>query len=215
MTIPSQSKSALMQNIWPHFLILLLAGLVCNGCLSKPSLKTEMFAFQNPPPAKTTSTSGRVIAVHSVDISALFNNNSFTYRTGPQSYETDPYANFMASPQETIAIAVRAHLRSNGYFKDVVEPGSLVNADEIVDVHVFELYGDFSEPGHAAAVLSMRISLYRSEAAKGEQLILQKDYSRRIPLQKNTAAAVMAGWDKALGEIMTQFTDDLGNGTNR
>jgi hypothetical protein len=40
-------------------------------------------------------------------------------------------------------------------------------------------------------------------------VLLQKDYSRSIPLDQKTAAAVVACWDKALAEIMTESANDL------
>jgi hypothetical protein len=42
---------------------------------------------------------------------------------------------------------------------------------------------------------------------------LKKDYSRHIPLEKNTAAALMAGWDKALTEIMDEVAAELASGS--
>jgi hypothetical protein len=60
----------------------------------------------------------------------------------------------------------------------------------------------------SAAVLSMRLLLLRGGNGKEPALVLQKEYSRAISLQQKTAAAV-AGWDKALSEIMAEATSDL------
>jgi hypothetical protein len=187
------------------FLCLLLIGL--NGCLTRPALRRETFAFQSPADTKTSS-GGTVVAVSFATVSPLFDKSSFTYRTGPQSYESDPYAGFMVAPGEAIAIAMRAHLLDSGRFADVAEPGSFMQGNEFIEAYVSELYGDFREPSHPVAVLSMRISVYNSRNNNHEP-ILQKDYQERIPLQKNTAADVMTGWNTALGQIMTQFISDL------
>ena len=197
----SSSKSAAV------FLLFLLA-LICNGCLSKPALQTQLFAFQNPPPAATVSST-RVLGLRSVTVSPLFDNNSFIYRTGAETYEIDHYANFMASPGQAIGIAVRAHLLASGFFQNVVEADSTARADMLMEVHVTELYGDFSQPGHPASVLAMRVTLLPATDANNHRPFLQKDYSSRIPLKKNTAADVMAGWDTALGEVMTELLSDV------
>jgi ABC-type uncharacterized transport system auxiliary subunit len=206
MTI-SQSRPAGASRSWFAAISLsLLACLFCSGCLSKPALKRQTFAFDNPPPANTASATGGIVALRSVTVSALFSKQPFVYRTGPQAYETDTYAGFMVTPSQTIAIAVRAHLLNSGRFQDVVEPDSQIKADKYVEVQVSELYGDFRKSGQSAAILSMRICAF---GAGDAGVVLQKDYSRRIPLKENTAAAVMAGWNTALGEIMTEAAADL------
>jgi hypothetical protein len=203
---PSKSARSLGASgaLW-----LLLIALLGNGCLSKPALRTEMFAFQSPPPAATTSPMNGVVVLRSVNVSPVFDNNSFIYRTGPETYEIDPYASFMAAPGPAIAIAMRARLLAGGHFRNVVEPGSLVQPNELMEVSVSELYGDFSQPGKGAAVISLHINLFHVDNAGYRRPLLQKDYSRHIALKKNTAADVMAGWDEALNEIVDEFTDDV------
>ncbi len=199
-------KFAVSKSIWAGVLLLLI-GLVEGGCLSKPALRTQMFAFQSPPPAETAPSFGKAIAVRFVTVSPLFDKNSFIYRTGAETYEIDHYASFMAAPDQSIAIAMRTCLLNSGHFRMVIEPGSSMKADEFIEAHVSELYGDFSQPGKGVAVLSMKISMF-----DGNGLLLQKDYTRRIPLQTNTAADVMGGWNTALNEIMTEFISGLPHG---
>lgn len=151
--------------------------------------------------------------LRSVDVSPVFDNNSFIYRTGPETYEIDHYASFMAAPGQAIAIGIRSRLLASGHFRNVVDSGSLVPANVLMEVHVSELYGDFSQPGKDAAVLSMRITLFRAENSGNRRPLFQNDYSRRIALKKNTAADVMAGWNEALNEIMTDFTAGLPGGS--
>lgn len=187
-------------------LSLLLVALLSSGCLSKPSLKREAFAFQAPT-TEGVQKAGPVVLVHPVVVSPLYSGRPFTYRISPEGYETDPYAGFLIAPAQSISIAIQAHLLGSGRFQDVVEPGSGVKVDKAISVYVTELCGDFSESGKSAAVLSLRIT---SMGPDGErQGGLQKSYSRRVSLTANTAAAVMAGWDKALSEIMKEAAADL------
>ncbi len=215
MKTPSSSKPTGSQHVRACLLSLLfLLALICNGCLSKPALRTQLFAFQTPPPAASPS-SMRVLALRPVTVSPIFDNNSFIYRTGPETYEIDHYASFMASPGQSIGIAVRAHLLASGLFQNVIEAGSPARADVLMGVHVTELYGDFSQPGHPAAVLAMQITLVPVMNANNRRPILQKEYSSRIPLEKNTAADVMTAWDTGLGEIMTDFLSDVARRAGR
>jgi ABC-type uncharacterized transport system auxiliary subunit len=215
MKTPSPSKFAGPQSVQACLLpLLFFLALVCGGCLSKPALRTQLFAFQTPPPA-TSSSSTRVLTLRSVTVSPIFDNNSFIYRTGSETYEIDHYASFMASPGQAIGIAVRAHLLASGLFQNVVASGTSSRADVFMEVHVTELYGDFSQPGHPAAMLAMQITLLPATDANNRRPILQKEYSSRIPLEKNTAADVMTGWDTALGEIMTDFLSDVARKARR
>ena len=121
------------------------------------------------------------------------------------AYETDPYARFLVPPGRTLAIPLRAYLANSGVFAGVVEPGSLLKASQILQVNVTELYGDFRQPGHPAAVLSLRMVF----ADTGGRIVLQKDYSCSVPVKENTATDVVAGYDQALARIAGQVASDL------
>jgi hypothetical protein len=209
MITHSQSKSVRPQSVRAGVLLLLLIALLGNGCLSKPALRTQMFAFQSPSPVAPASQTDGIVMLRSVNVSPVFDNNSFIYRTGPETYEIDPYASFMAAPGPAIAVAIRSRLLASGRFQNVVDPASLVPANQLMEVHVSELYGDFSQPGKGAAVLSVRIAVFRQDNNGNRRPVFQNDYTRRIALKKNTAADVMAGWNEALDQIMTDFIGDL------
>jgi hypothetical protein len=77
----------------------------------------------------------------------------------------------------------------------------------------FAAFGsDFSQSGRPAAVLTLQVSFFDASDTKRRPLLWQKNYSRRVPLQRPTAAAVMGGWDGALDEIMTEVSNDLAGG---
>jgi ABC-type uncharacterized transport system auxiliary subunit len=185
-------------------------GLLLTGCLSRPALVRQTFALQNPPATNMITTRGEnVLAVRTVDVSPLFAGRSLVYRTGPNTYQVDPYAGFLIAPDRVLAIPLRGYLRNSGMFQEIVEPGSPVRADEFLDVHVSELYGDIRQTGQLASVLSMRMIFFETRSGTMPKVLLQKDYSRRIPLKENSATAVVAGYDQALAEIMAEVASDL------
>jgi ABC-type uncharacterized transport system auxiliary subunit len=59
-------------------------------------------------------------------------------------------------------------------------------------------------------VLSLHLRFFTVESGQAAKTFLQKDYSRREPLKENTAAAVVAGWDQALAQIMAEAIADIG-----
>jgi len=188
----------------PLALTLLLAG-----CLSKPALRPQRFAFTNPPVTTAPSKGDHVLAIRSCEVSPTFSDRWFAYRTGPHTYELDSYAGFMVRPGRALEIPICGHLRNSGLFKDVFEGGSPLTPDVMLDIHISELYGDFRDPEKTAAVLSMQLRFFTVEKGKPEKLLLQKDCARRITLGTETAAAVVAGWDTALAEIMAEVVADL------
>jgi ABC-type uncharacterized transport system auxiliary subunit len=185
-------------------------GIVLTGCLSRPALVRQTFALQAAPTTNSAMPKGQaVLAVRVVEFSPLFEGRDFVYRTGADQYEVDPYAGFLVSPRRELAIALRSGLRDTGAFKEVVEPESQLNADIVLEVHVAELYGDFRKPGPLRAVLSMRVLCFEAGSAKARQPFLEKEYTRRVPLPQKTATALVAGWDQALANILTEVASDF------
>jgi ABC-type uncharacterized transport system auxiliary subunit len=188
--------------------LLLVAAALClflAGCLSKPALDRQTFALQTPAVTNTAPAGQAVLVVRPVEVSPLFASQSLVYRIGPNAFETDPYARFLIPPGRALAIPIAAYLANSGAFANVVEPDSLLKADKVLQVRVTELYGDFRQPGAPAAVLSLRVVF----ATAGGNVLWQRDYSRSVPLKQNTAAAVVAGYDQALAEIMADVATDL------
>src|ERR1044071_7370791 len=122
------------------FAILMGASLIC-GCGSGPSWKRQSFAFSLPADPPTTNATDRVVALSRVAISPTFQSRSFTYRTGDNSYEQDPYAGFLIPPERALAESMRASMRASGVFGRVVEPGSGMMPALIVEASIKELYG--------------------------------------------------------------------------
>jgi len=179
-------------------------GLFLAGCLSKPALGEKRFAFQTPAISKSAAGMDTLV-VPPVEVSPSFAKQALVYRIGPNEYETDPYAGFLASPDQSLTIPIRASLANSGLFSTVTGPDSLIKPDRVLQIYVTELYGDFRDAKQPAAVLAMHVVF----ASFGGDVILQKEYSRHVTIQKNTAAAVVAGWDQALDEIMGELVSDL------
>ncbi len=200
------------QPIW-IFRWLLVAPLVLalNGCLSRPSLVRQSFVFSPAPaPGRPPAPSDRILSVRRLTLAAPFDNESFIYRTGEYSYETDPYAQFLAPPQDCVMTAIRTDWQRDGVFRDVLEPGSALKPNRVAEITVTQLYGDFRNHAAPASVLAMRF-LFFAVQQDGEpgKVLLQKSYEKRVPIKQQSAAAVMAGWNEALEGILAAVGKDL------
>lgn len=190
------------------FCTLTLTAVLLGGCLSRPSLVKETFAFATPAASQNASSEGPVLGIRQIFIAPQFDNQSFTYRTGEFSYERDPYAGFLVTPEESLVEPIRAYFRNSGLFRAVTEPDSGLKADIELEISVPQLYGDFPDHTHPEAVLEMRFMATASTNG-APAMLLQKDYIERIPLHARTAAALMTGWNEALQQITAHAATDL------
>jgi hypothetical protein len=182
-----------------------------TGCLARPHLDTQSFVFAPPPPSAPAGASGsRVLGLRTLQIAAPFEGRAFVYRTGESSYDRDPYAQFMVLPAEGLVSPICSWLRAAGRFHAVVDKGSALKPDTLLEIQVGQLYGDFRPSEQAAAVLAMRfVFLDAPDGVPGKPL-LEREYSRKIPLKARTADALMEGWNQALAQILEAATQDFG-----
>src|SRR5262245_9009266 len=128
--------------------VLLCAALLLGGCLSRPNLPKESFAFEVPPASLSPTANGPEIGMRRILVASPFDTQPLTYRTGTFSYERDPYAEFLAPPGEILVEPICESLRGTGFFRGVTEPDSSVKPEVEFEVAVLRLYGDFRDRAH-------------------------------------------------------------------
>jgi hypothetical protein len=180
-----------------------------NGCISRPTLAKQLFAFAAPAGETPLGSTTGVLGVRTLTISPLFEGRSLVYRTGEHSYEQDPYAEFLVPPALALLPPLRAAFRTAGVFGDVAEAGSALKPDILAEIYVSELYGDFRRVNDPSAVLTMRFLFFEAPNGIGGKLVLQKDCSRRIRLHARTAVALLEGWDQGLEQILAEISAGL------
>jgi cholesterol transport system auxiliary component len=182
---------------------------VLAGCLSKPALNRQTFAFSVPETAPTNITISRVLAIRKLDVAAPFEGRSLVYRTGESAFVRDPYAEFLENPRDTLIVIIREWLRNHDIFAAVVEPGSALKPDTIAEIAVMRLYGDFRQPKRPAAILTMRFLFFDATNAIPGRVLLEREYTRSIALNLATPAALLEGWNQGLAQILTEVSADL------
>jgi hypothetical protein len=171
---------------------LALALMISTGCLSRAPLAKESFMLSSPASKASIRRSGTGV-----------------YRTGENSFERDPYAEFLTSPGRSLAKPIRVYLRNSAVFRNVTEPDSALRADRRVEVHATELYGDFRKSTNAAAVMALRFIFLDGPAGSPDKVKLQMDCARRIELKERTPAALVEGWNQGLEQIMADVVKEL------
>ncbi len=191
-------------------LALVLTFLAC-ACASKLPRTPQTFTIDQPAPRPApAATATRVVSLRRVETAPTYAGSEFVYRVSEYGIERDPYASLAAPPAEILTSAIRGYLRDADFIRDVVAAGEGMRIEAAIEPALTELYGDFSNPAEPAAVLSLhfRVLAPASGTAAAREILL-KTYTRRIPLSQRTAAAVVAAWNRALGEIMGDFLPDL------
>jgi uncharacterized lipoprotein YmbA len=181
-----------------------------TGCLSRPALHKQTFAFNAPAIPSAKAVAGdRVLGIRKLQIAPPFDTRSLVYRTGEFSYVRDPYAEFLDSPDEELLAPVRGWLRRDGGFGAVVEAGGALKPNTLVEINVTQLFGDFRQSKSPTAILTMRFVFFDARNGIPGTAILQQEYSRSITLKSASAAALVQGWNQALGEILTEAASDV------
>jgi hypothetical protein len=187
---------------------------VC-GCTSGPNWKRQAFAFSQPADPPTTNTTQNIVELSRVSISPIFQNRSFTYRTGENSYEQDPYAGFLISPERALAESIRAWMRASDVYGRVVDPGSGLTPNVIVEVSINELYGDFRKASQPVGTMGIHVICCEVQDRQPSRVILDRSYSHETLLDQKTPAALMAAWDRDLGEIMNEIIAEYAKAISR
>ena len=173
-------------------------------------MSKQEFAFSMPMiDAENVVAGDRVLGIKKLQIAAPFEERSLVYRTGEFSYVRDPYAEFLESPEEELKAPVRGWFRGKGDFSAVVEAGSALKSDTLVEISVSQLFGDFRQPEHPAAILTIRFVFFDAVNGIPGKVIFEQEYSQNVPLKAPTAAALMAGWNHGLAEILSEVSSDF------
>ncbi|MDB6068382.1 MAG: uncharacterized protein JWR26_4590 [Pedosphaera sp.] len=187
---------------------LITAMLLC-GCASRAHWKKEAFALDVPSGQAGSVAHTNVLLLHRVTVSPLFDGQPLVYRTGENSYERDPYAEFFVTPNRMLEQCLRKCLRNGHAFADVLDPGSSLKSSCSMEVSTSQLYGDFRQTNQPFAVLQLRFLLYSTEPANLGRVIWQREFSKRLPLTRRTPAALVAGWNAGLQQIMEEANTEL------
>jgi len=193
--------------VWIAGAVLLTFASTFCGCVSRPALDEQTFAFSTPAlPAGSGAPNGRVLEIRALQIAPPFDGRPLIYRTGEFSYQRDPYAEFLGLPAEGLVGPVGEMLRRDGGFSEVVQPGSAVQPDTLVEITISQLYGDIRKRGSPYAVLAMQVTFMDATNGLPGNVILERNYSRRVPISLTTPSALMQGWNQALVGILAEAT---------
>jgi len=162
---------------------------------------------------EASQASSEVVLLRRLDVGSPFDDRRFVYRTGSETYESDYYVRFAASPAEILTDRVEAWLNESHLFEGVVESGSRVEYRYILEGEVLELYGDYTDPQQPRAVLKLDFVLVDDLEGAGK-IVFSRQYRRVEAMSSPRAQSLAEGWGSALRAVLQELTSDLKNSLN-
>jgi cholesterol transport system auxiliary component len=151
---------------------------------------------------------GTVLKVRRFRISSRYEGRGFVYRLAGLNYESDFYNEFFIPPASLLTDEIHQWMAGSGLFQYVVNPSSHLAPTHFLEGAVTALYGDYGVSTAPKAILEMQFFLLQ-ETSADPKIIYQSKYRKEEPLKGNTPDALVKSWNKALGQILTEFETDL------
>lgn len=200
----------------PRYRVLCCAGLLASvtglGCVklprkSYPQRRHFLLDVERRGAAVKGKSRGG-LEIGKVRVSTRFSGNELVYRLGELEYESDYYSTFFVSPAANFREEVTQWMAGSGLFDPVVLPGSPVETAYVLETAVVSLYGDYRRPKASKAILEMQFLLLRRDE-RSHSVVFQKNYKKGIAIRSQAPDALTAGWNQALGQILTELEADL------
>lgn len=150
-----------------------------------------------------------VIHVKQLHASAPYNTNHIIY--APNRHQRDRYAyhQWITPPSDMLTSLLARDIERTGISDTVVLMPSAKNVTHRIKGTIIEFYEN-DEPGDWEAVLSLRLSLTRSNpAARTETRLFTKTYREVRPLDKNNPYALARAMSNAMESVSERFIDDI------
>lgn len=155
------------------------------------------------PAAQAAST----LLVRRLQVSPRVSGRELVYRTAPSAWTADYYNVFFVAPADMLTQDLRGWLTASALWANVVDPGSLVPADYILEGNVVSLHGDFAAKP-PQAVVEMQFLLLK--AAGGErQVLITREYRKTAPLASSTPQEVVRAEREAVAAVFANLEADL------
>ena len=189
--------------------IVALIAIILSGCIeSAVSAKRQYLLEASRPDSESVLPGKGVVKVRRFRVASAFEGNSLVYRTGKVDFESDFYNEFLSSPGSVITEQARRWLGGSGIFTNVVDTGSRLSSDFVLEANVNALYGDFTSKSEPKAVLEIQFFLINTSGAVSK-IAFSKTYKATKPLESRKPAVLVSGLNICIENILQAFEDDL------
>lgn len=195
------------------FLTLAVLALVfATGCVGsafkRPPVEKRYFDLEIQRSGTQAPKAGApVLAVRRVQVSPRYEGRELVYRTGPTSFTSDYYNLFFVPPAQMLTQDLRQWLDRSGLFARVVDAGSLVRPDLVLEANAAVFCGDYStKPGKAVVEVQF---LLLDEGSADMAILFSRDYQREVAVSGGEPKDLVAGLRQAVAAIYADLEKDL------
>lgn len=132
----------------------------------------------------------------------------FVYRTGENTFTSDYFNTFIATPDRLLTGELVQALVQRGPFATIVEPDGTAEAPLRLETSVTELYGDFRDSASPKATIVARFVLIEETPSTTRQLA-EWTLGASEPIPSAAPADLAAGWGAAWGSIIDRLAGEL------
>ena len=194
-------------NLWhAAFCLLLLSGCVNieRGYPDKHYFTLEAAVKEDTSNQKPNGT----LELSDLTVSRRYDSANFVYRISETGYESDFYNQFLIPPAALIFEEVRNALTASHIFEHVITRSSDLQPTYRLEGIVNAIYGDFRNMNAPRAVLEAQFFV-TNQTGRERQVLLDRTYSKAIPISGRTPEALVKGWNEALDAILNSLIVDL------
>ena len=184
---------------------LALLPLLLASCvdLKAPAAERRFYALSVERPGPAKAGGAGVLKVRRFQVSRTYEGVEFVYRAAESAYEGDFYHAWFTPPAGQVAEAARRWMSGAGLFAHVVDAASVAPETHLLEGNVAALYADLR--AKPAAVVELQFTLL---TAAGE-IRLHRAHRREIEAASSQPEALIAAWNRGLGEILAAAEADL------
>lgn len=198
-----------------RFIIMICCLFMClflTGCidLKKKPIRKNYYdlTLKSPSPNASDTCTGATLLIKELGIATAFDSHSFIYRVGDDEYINDYYHEFISYPARLVTEKLTRYLCSTQHFT-ISGTSHKKPADYRLSGKILRIYGDFREKTSPKAVLEIQMRLEKRGQLK-YAVALDKSFHADIALDSTRPEDLIAGWNKAMEQIVQQFMDAAG-----
>jgi uncharacterized lipoprotein YmbA len=178
----------------------------CAGSLQRPPLEKTRFVLRLAEPPAGAKSAG-TLSVGRVRMSSLFDHAGFVYRTGEDTYASDPRFEWFGPPGSVLREAILDWLARASPFA-AVQRGSVSGSDWLLETEIDRLYADLRDPAASAVLLAGRFALLDLRGARPQRPVSLR-FDEREPAGAGTPQELVDAWGRALARALAALEPEL------
>ncbi|MBC7006569.1 membrane integrity-associated transporter subunit PqiC [Photobacterium sp. BZF1] len=185
-----------------------LAGVVAGCSVGESIPQPTNYAMTASLPVVKSARIGETLRIDHVRSVPPFNDTQMIYRLNEVRFEKDYYNRFISDPESIVSNQLASWLQQTGLYDIVALPSVHTPSNQVLQVTITKLFGDFREGQQPTAVMEIQFFLVDNTDYRPE-VVFSKTYTSRIPIESKSPSLLAEAYGVAMTEIFEQLTSQL------